>query len=64
MTKFTTVIIAVFLLTVSFELMAGGNRGDIHASADQVQPLLSGMTAPDFNVKDAEGKVLSLKLPV
>jgi peroxiredoxin len=56
MTKITSIIIVAFLLTVSFVLMAGGNRGDIHASADQVQPLLPGMTAPDFTVKNVEGE--------
>ena len=57
MTKFTSVIIGVFLLAVSFVSMAGDGREAIHASADQVQPLLAGMTAPDFNVEDVEGKV-------
>ena len=56
MSKFTSVIITAFLLAVSFVSMAGNSRTDIHASADQVQPLLAGMTAADFNVKDAEGK--------
>ena len=56
MSKFTSVIITALLLAVSFASMAGDSHTDIHASADQVQPLLAGMTAPDFNVKDAEGK--------
>ena len=55
MSKFTSGIIAVFLLVVSFASIAGENREDIHASADQVQPLLAGMTAPDFTVKDVKG---------
>ena len=56
MSKYTSVIITAFLLVVSFVSIAGDSRTDIHASADQVQPLLAGMNAPDFNVKDAEGK--------
>ena len=46
---------AMLLLVCSFFAMAGDNREDIHASADQVQPLLVGMTAPDFTLKDVKG---------
>lgn len=56
MSKFTSGIIAAFLLTASFASIAGENREDIHASADQVQPLLAGMTAPDFTVKNVNGE--------
>ena len=46
----------VFLLVSSAAVLAAGNREDIHASADLVQPLLPGMEAPVFTVKDVEGK--------
>ena len=38
--------------------MAAENREDIHASADQVQPLLIGMKAPAFTVRDVENKTV------
>jgi len=41
--------------------MAAENREDIHASADQVQPLLIGMKAPDFTVRDVEGQTFSFE---
>jgi peroxiredoxin len=34
--------------------MAGDKREKIHASAEEVQPLLVGMKAPDFSVRDVE----------
>ena len=54
-------LLAVSLTLLSFIAMGGDSRTDIHASADQVQPLLAGMTAADFNVKDAEGKAFEFK---
>ncbi len=36
--------------------MAAEGREDIHARADLVQPLLAGMQAPGFTVKDVEGE--------
>lgn len=56
MNRFIMVLTGTFLLVVSTVVMAAGNRGDIHASADQVQPLLPGMEAPVFTVKDVGGK--------
>ena len=50
-------MIAAFLLLTSFAAMAASNREDIHSSADQVQPLLAGMKAPAFTVRDVEGGV-------
>ena len=61
MNKFISGLIAAFLLLTSFAAMAAGNREDIHASADQVQPLLAGMQAPDFNVRDVEGNAFEFK---
>ena len=57
MNKFTSALIAVFLLAQSIVTMAADQREDIHASADQVQPLLAGMKAPAFTVRDVEGEV-------
>ena len=61
MNKFTSGLIAVFLLMISIAAMAVGSREDIHSSADQVQPLLVGMKAPDFTVRDVEGKAFEFK---
>jgi len=55
MNKLASVLIAMLLLTNPVLAMAGDNREDIHASADQVQPLLAGMTAPDFTLKNVKG---------
>jgi len=43
------------LMGFSAATMAQG-RTDIHPSADQVQPLLIGMKAPDFTVQDIENQ--------
>jgi len=57
MNKFISGLIAALLLLTSFTTLAAGNREDIHASADQVQPLLAGMKAPAFNVRNVDGGV-------
>ncbi len=54
MNKFTRGLTATLLLVSSFLAVAGDSREDIHASADQVQPLLAGMRAPDFTLRDLE----------
>ncbi|RLA19067.1 MAG: AhpC/TSA family protein [Gammaproteobacteria bacterium] len=59
MKKFTSSLIAAIFMTASVVAMAAGHREDIHASADQVQPLLAGMKAPDFVVRDVKGEVFS-----
>ena len=56
MNKVVSGLTALAFLATSFLAMAGNNREDIHASADQVQPLLAGMTAPDFTLKDVTGQ--------
>lgn len=61
MNKFIGGLSATLLLITSIAAMAAGNREDIHSSADQVQPLLAGMSAPDFTVRDVEGKVFEFK---
>jgi peroxiredoxin len=48
----------IFLLLTGFSVvgMAADNREEIHASADQVQPLLAGMKTPDFTLRDVENR--------
>jgi peroxiredoxin len=54
--------LAVFFLVVfSATVMAAEKREDIHDSADQVQPLMVGMKAPDFTVRDVENRVFEFK---
>jgi peroxiredoxin len=43
-----------FTIMTSFDLSAH-ERGSIHATAEDAQPLLSGMEAPSFQVKDVHG---------
>ncbi len=56
MNKFTIAWAAIILSATSATALAAETRTDIHASADQVQPLLPGMTAPDFTVRDVAGQ--------
>lgn len=49
--------LSLFLLAgFSVVSMAADNRMDIHSSAEEVQPLLIGMKAPDFTVRDVENQ--------
>ena len=59
MIKVTTIFLTVLMATFSVTGIAGDPREAIHASADEVQPLFPGMTAPDFTVKDASGEEFS-----
>lgn len=61
MSKILTRLIAVFLCASSAMSVASDNREDIHASADMVQPLLVGMQAPGFTVRDVEGNDFNFK---
>ena len=61
MSKIISRLITAFLCASSMVAMAANNREDIHASADQVQPLLAGMKAPDFVVRDVEGQAFQFK---
>ena len=56
MIKFTATLLWIILAVTSLASLADGNRNVIHASADQVQPLLPGMTVPGFVVRDVEGQ--------
>ncbi|MDH3903639.1 MAG: AhpC/TSA family protein [Xanthomonadales bacterium] len=55
MNKCFSGLIMALLMGFSAATMAQG-RTDIHPSADQVQPLLIGMKAPDFTVQDIENQ--------
>jgi peroxiredoxin len=56
MSKLFTSLLTLLVLAFSISDIAADSREDIHPSADQVQPLLTGMMAPEFTVKDAKGQ--------
>lgn len=56
MNRFIALVVAVFLIGFSVVGMTADNREDIHASAQEVQPLLVGMKAPDFTLRDVENQ--------
>jgi len=49
-------LIITFLAAFSVAGMAADEREVVHASAEQVQPLLPGMQAPDFTLRDVENE--------
>lgn len=61
MNKYLATLIIAVLFTISGLSLADGSREDIHNSADQVQPLLAGMHAPDFTLKDAQANDFNFK---
>ena len=51
------ILVGILLVASSVTMSVAANpREDIHDSADQVQPLLPGMKAPDFKVRDVKGQ--------
>lgn len=56
MNKFINRLTVAILLLVPILAHAGESRERIHASAEQVQPLMPGMKAPDFTLRDASGE--------
>ena len=58
MNKNITRLIMALLMGFSVVSMAGDKREDIHASAEDVQPLMIGMKAPEFTVRDVENQVV------
>lgn len=56
MKNLTGILIAIFLVACSVAVAAADTREDIHSSADQVQPLLAGMKAPVFTVRDVNNQ--------
>lgn len=61
MNKLTSGLVLSILMVFSVVSMAAGKREDIHASADQVQPLLAGMLAPGFTVRDAQNQAFKFE---
>jgi peroxiredoxin len=61
MIKLVSVSTAVLLWVFSLAVMAAGDRTEIHASSNLVQPLLAGMEAPEFTVKRADGENFTFK---
>jgi len=59
MKKLVTGLSMFLLMGFSFVSMAADNRTDIHASAEEVQPLLVGMAAPDFTLRNVENQAFS-----
>ena len=49
----------ILLMGLSVVSMAANSRTDIHSSAGEVQPLLVGMEAPDFTLRDVENQPFS-----
>jgi peroxiredoxin len=49
----------ILMMGLSVVSMAANNRTDIHSSAGEVQPLLVGMEAPDFTLRDVENQPFS-----
>lgn len=50
-----TILLLLLCAALPGHLPADGQRTDIHADASEVQPLLPGMHAPAFEVRDASG---------
>jgi peroxiredoxin len=59
MNPLRTVLLCLLFAAACGPLNADGLRSDIHADASQVQPLLPGMPAPAFEVRDAAGEPVS-----
>jgi peroxiredoxin len=54
-------LILICAALFSLSSVAGDDRQAIHASAEDVQPLMPGMKAPDFSVRDATGMSFEYK---
>ena len=61
MNKYIAVLLGGLLLASSISNAVADQREDIHASAQQVQPLLVGMSAPDFTVRGVGGETFQFK---
>jgi peroxiredoxin len=59
MKKFVTGLSMILLMGFSVVGMAANNRTDIHSSAGEVHPLLVGMEAPDFTMRNVENQPFS-----
>ena len=61
MKKLVTGLSILLLVGFSVVSMAADDRTDIHSSAEEVQPLLVGMEAPDFTLRDVENQAFIFK---
>ncbi len=59
MKKLVAGLSMILLMGLSVVSMAANSRTDIHSSAGEVQPLLVGMEAPDFTLRDVENQPFS-----
>jgi len=59
MNRLIFAILLVAVLVFSQSATAESSRTDIHSDATLVQPLMPGMDAPAFSVKDANGEAVS-----
>jgi peroxiredoxin len=59
MKKIVVGLSMILLMGLSVVSMAANNHTDIHSSAGEVQPLLVGMEAPDFTLRDVENQPFS-----
>ena len=55
---FQLTVAVLFVLLAGAEVRAGETRTAVHASAEDVQPLLPGMEAPEFNVLNVKGEAV------
>lgn len=58
MTRFFMILSLIFLTAFPGQVPAQDARTAIHEQAEQVQPLLPGMMAPVFTVRDVEGNAV------
>jgi peroxiredoxin len=56
MSKIASLLLSVMLIIFSVTAVGENTRESIHDSAEQVQPLLAGMKAPDFVVRDVQNR--------
>jgi len=61
MNKYIVATLVIMFTVITPTAGATGTRGDIHASAEEVQPLLTGMKAPGFTVRDVTGHGFEFK---
>jgi peroxiredoxin len=58
MNRFLMIVFAAALAWAPVQADAGEQRQQIHATAEQAQPLMPGMEAPSFTVRDANGNAV------
>jgi peroxiredoxin len=56
MIKFQNILFVLCCMLLTISVQAAGQRADIHADANDVQPLLPGMKAPAFDVLTVAGE--------